>query len=99
VLWLIKTDVTTTGKPHLRSGTIRVLRIKYGAGEKSVIYSHPRTGCSVPNRRPWQLHVPGPGSEDLNANAASVQHMDAHSHLPESTSKAPFEAIAVELKG
>jgi len=31
-------------------------------------------------------------------NAGTVQHMDAHTHLPESLSKTPFEVIAVELK-
>jgi hypothetical protein len=30
--------------------------------------------------------------------AGSVQHMDAFTHLPESTSKKPFEVIQVELK-
>jgi hypothetical protein len=38
-------------------------------------------------------------SEDINAKAGSVQHMDAFTHLPESTSKEPFEVILVELKG
>jgi hypothetical protein len=37
-------------------------------------------------------------TEDINAKAGTVQHMDAHTHLPESRSKKPFEVIAVELK-
>ena len=37
-------------------------------------------------------------SEDIQANAGSVQHMDAFSHLPESVSSKPFEVIQIELK-
>jgi hypothetical protein len=37
-------------------------------------------------------------TEDINANAGTALHMDAYTHLPESTSKTPFEVIAVELK-
>jgi hypothetical protein len=32
-------------------------------------------------------------SEDIAANAGTVQHMDAFTHLPESTSKTAFEVI------
>jgi len=41
---------------------------------------------------------PDRGSEDINANAGSVQHMDTFTHLPETTSKEPFEGILVGLK-
>jgi hypothetical protein len=37
-------------------------------------------------------------TEDIKANAGTVQHMDAFTHLPENLSKTPFEVIAVELK-
>jgi hypothetical protein len=42
--------------------------------------------------------TPDGGAEDINATAGTVQRMDAFTHLPESTSKTPFEVIAVELK-
>jgi len=38
-------------------------------------------------------------TEDISAKAGEVLHMDAFTHLPESTSKKPFELIQVELKG
>jgi len=37
-------------------------------------------------------------SEDIAGNAGTVQHMDAFTHLPESTSKTAFEVMQVELK-
>jgi len=46
---------------------------------------------------PRQVQLPR-RSEDINANAGSVQHMDALTRLAESTSKEPFEVIQVELK-
>jgi len=43
--------------------------------------------------------TPDGKSEEIKAKAGSVQHMDAFTHLPESTSKKPFEVIQVEVKG
>jgi hypothetical protein len=38
-------------------------------------------------------------SEDITAKSGEVLHMDAFTHLPESTDKKTFELIQVELKG
>jgi hypothetical protein len=38
------------------------------------------------------------GRKTFNANAGSVLHMEAFTHLPENTSSKPFEVIQVELK-
>ena len=35
-------------------------------------------------------------TEDINASAGWVQHMDAFTHLPENKSQKPFEVIQVE---
>jgi hypothetical protein len=37
-------------------------------------------------------------TENIAAKAGSVMHMDAFAHLPENTSKVPFEVIQIELK-
>ena len=77
---------------------VRVLRIKYGPGEKSVMHSHPESIAVFVTDIHAKFTYPDGGTEDINANAGTVQHMDAFTHLPESTSKAPFEVIQVELK-
>jgi quercetin dioxygenase-like cupin family protein len=78
---------------------VRVLRIKYGPGEKSVMHSHPESITVFLTDIHGKFTYPDGRTEDINANAGTVQHMDAFTHLPESTSKTPFEVIAVELKG
>jgi hypothetical protein len=78
---------------------VRVLRIKYGPGEKSVMHSHPESVAVFLTDIHAKFTYPDGRTEDINAGAGTVQHMDAFSHLPESTSKMPFEVIAVELKG
>jgi quercetin dioxygenase-like cupin family protein len=77
---------------------VRVLRIKYGPGEKSVMHSHPESIAVFLTDTQGKFTYPDGRTEDINANAGTVQHMDAFTHLPESTSKTPFEVIAVELK-
>jgi len=85
-------------KVEFENERVRVLRIKYGAGEKSVMHSHPESVAVFLTDAHGTFTYPDGRSEDINANAGSVQHMDACTHLPESTSKTPFEVMAVELK-
>ena len=77
---------------------VRVLRIKYAPGEKSVMHSHPESINVFLTDCHGKFTFPDGRTEDISANAGTVQHMDAFTHLPESTSTAPFEVIAVELK-
>jgi hypothetical protein len=77
---------------------VRVLRIKYGPGDKSVMHSHPESIAVFLTDAHAKFTYPDGRSEDISANAGTVQHMDAFTHLPESLSKGPFEVIQVELK-
>jgi quercetin dioxygenase-like cupin family protein len=77
---------------------VRVLRIKYSPGEKSVMHSHPESIGVFLTDAHAKFTYPDGRSEDIDAMAGSVQHMDAFTHLPESASKEPFEVIQVELK-
>ena len=85
-------------KVEFENERVRVLRIKYGAGEKSVMHSHPESIAVFLTDAHGRFTYPDGGSEDINANAGSVQQMDACTHLPANTGKTPFEVIAVELK-
>ena len=77
---------------------VRVLRINYGPGEKSVMHSHPEAIAVFLTDAHHKFTYPDGRAEDINAKAGTVQHMDAFTHLPENLSKTPFEVIAVELK-
>ncbi len=85
-------------KVEFENDRVRVLRIKYAPGEKSVMHSHPESITVFLTDARGKFTYPDGRTEDINANAGTVQHMDAHTHLPESLSKTPFEVIAVELK-
>jgi quercetin dioxygenase-like cupin family protein len=85
-------------KVEFENDRVRVLRIKYNPGEKSVMHGHPESIGVFLTDIQGRFIYPDGRSEDIEAKAGSVQHMDALTHLPESTSKEPFEAILVELK-
>jgi hypothetical protein len=63
-----------------------------------VMHSHPESIAVFLTDARGKFTYPDGRSEDINANAGTVQHMDACTHLPESVSKTPFEVVAVELK-
>ena len=77
---------------------MRVVRIKYGPGEKSVMHSHPESIAVFLTDAQVKFTFPDGRTEDINANAGTVQHMDAFTHLPENLGKTPFEVIQIELK-
>ena len=85
-------------KVEFENERVRVLRIKYGPGEKSVMHSHPEAIAVFLTDANHKFTYPDGRTEDINANAGTVQHMDAFTHLPENLGKTPFEVIAVELK-
>ena len=74
-----------------------MVRIKYGPGEKSVMQSHPESIDVFLTEAHAKFTYPDGRTEDISANAGTVQHMEAFTHLP-GTSNAPFELIQAELK-
>ena len=86
-------------KVEFENERVRVGAHQYGAGEKSVMHSHPESITVFLTDAHAKFTYPDGRSEDINANAGTVQHMDAFTHLPESLGNTPFEVIQVELKG
>jgi quercetin dioxygenase-like cupin family protein len=85
-------------KVEFENERVRVVRIKYEPGEKSVMHSHPESITVFLTDAHAKFTYPDGRSEDIDANAGTVQHMDAFTHLPESIGSTPFEVIQVELK-
>jgi len=85
-------------KVEFENDRVRVVRIKYEPGEKSVMHSHPESIGVFLTDAHAKFTYPDGRTEDINADAGSVLHMEAFTHLPESTSSKPFEVIQVELK-
>ena len=85
-------------KVEFENDRVRVLRIKYGPGEKSVMHSHPESISVFLTDTHGTFTYPDGRTEEITASAGTVQHMDAFTHLPENLSQTPFEVIAIELK-
>jgi len=77
---------------------VRVLRIKYGPGEKSVMHGHPAvvgvilTDCRI------RFTYPDGKTEDISALEGQVLSFPALEHLPENIGDKTFEVIGIELK-
>jgi len=85
-------------KVEFENDRVRVRRNKYEPGEKSVMHSHPESLAVFLTDAHAKFTYPDGQTEDIDANAGSVLHLDAVTHLTENTSGKPFEVIQVELK-
>ena len=77
---------------------VRVLRIKYGPGEKSVMHSHKDSVAVLLTEGNFNMTLPdGTVINDKQA-AGSASWADAGDHLPENLNDAPAEVVLIELK-
>ncbi|HKY27992.1 MAG TPA: hypothetical protein VJM12_08605 [Pyrinomonadaceae bacterium] len=77
---------------------VRVLRIKYGPHEKSVMHSHPAGVVVMVTDMNTKFTLADGKTEVREGKAGQVQPAEEGIHLPENLSDKPFEAILVELK-
>ena len=77
---------------------VRVIRAKYGAGEKSVMHDHARYVVVSITDASIRFTTPDGKTEEHRYNAGDVAWSDAEAHLPENTGNTPTEAILIEIK-
>lgn len=77
---------------------VRVLRIRYQPGEKSVMHGHPKSVVVFLTDAKGRFNYPDGKSEDLLVKAGQVMYTDPTEHLPENTGEQPFEVLQIELK-
>lgn len=77
---------------------VRVIRVKYGPGEKSVMHTHgPNVTVFLTSNS--SRFTMGDGTVlDASAVAGNVQWADAEEHLPENLSNELLEVVIIELK-
>ena len=78
---------------------VRILKVHYGAHEKSVMHSHPATVAVFLTDAKGQFAYPDGKKQDFAAKAGEAQYEAATTHLPENTGDAAMDLIVVELKG
>jgi len=77
---------------------VRIIRIKYGPGEKSVMHTHDANVSVFLTSNAVRFTLPDGTSVDADAEAGAAQYADAEEHLPENLSDDPLEVVLIELK-
>ena len=83
----------------LENAQVRVLHIRYGPHEKSVMHRHPAAVALFLNAQDARFTLPGGKTVERRPAAGEAQWTPAETHLPENLSDQPLELILVELKG
>ena len=77
---------------------VRMLRVKYGPREKSVMHAHPATLAIFLTENRARFTFPGGKSEESSWTAGQIIFIPAEEHLPENLTNKPLELVLVELK-
>jgi len=85
-------------KVEFENENVRVLRISYGAGEKSVMHNHPNAVAVYLTDGTTRMTTPDGKSQDVPVKAGTTGWTAAGSHLPQNIGNKAFELILVELK-
>ncbi len=98
----LKADSTKLDPDHysleFENDQVRIVRIKYGPGEKSVMHEHPASVAVLLTEQNVRMHAPDGTSEDDLGSAGDARWHDAGTHQPENLSDGPLEVVLVELK-
>ena len=78
---------------------VRILKVHYGAHEKSVMHRHPATVAVFLTDCKGRFNFPDGKTQDFAPKAGDSQYSAAATHLPENTGDKALEVIVVELKG
>jgi quercetin dioxygenase-like cupin family protein len=78
---------------------VRVLKVHYGPGEKSVMHSHPNTVAVFITDAKGRFTFPDGKTQEFNVKAGEAMADTAKVHLPENTGDKAFDLVLVELKG
>ena len=85
-------------KVEFENDEVRVLRITYGPGEKSVMHSHPEGVVVFLSDGNSKFTFPDGTTQDTKVKAGQVIWTSESTHQPENTGDKSFEVIQVEMK-
>lgn len=96
-------DAVTADPDHysveFENDAVRLLRIRYGAGESSVMHYHPPNCAVFLSFQPTTFELPsGEVIEEPPAESGQVTCTDGEEHLPTNTGDEVLELILVEMK-
>ena len=95
-------DATVVDPDHYKvefeNDQVRVLRITYGPGEKSVMHEHPEGMAIFLTDGEGKFTLPDGTSVETNFKSGEFSWMQEQSHQHENTGDKPFEVIQIEMK-
>ena len=77
---------------------VRIIRIKYGPGEKSVMHTHGPNVAVFLTANASRFTLPDGTTVEATTEVGVTQWTDAEEHLPENLSDETLEVVLVELK-
>ena len=83
----------------LENASVRVLRISYAPGEKSIMHQHPDSIVIPLTSSKVRFTMPDGKSEDSDLAADSAMYTPAGTHNPANVGTGKVDAILVEFKG
>jgi len=101
---LLAQDAVKTDPKHYsvisENDQVRILKVHYGAHEKSIMHSHPNAvAVFVSNGCKGKFTFPDGKTQDFTCKVGDAMYTPATTHLPENTGDEAFDVIVVELKG
>src|SRR5215471_5588267 len=85
-------------KVESENARVRVLRVKYGPHEKSVMHRHPATVAVFLTDGKVKFTYPDGRTEEREIKAGQTAWNPATKHLPENLTDRDMEVIVIELK-
>ncbi len=86
-------------KVLLDNSSVRVLKVSYGVGEKSVMHAHPDAMLVPLASSTARFTMPDGKTQDLEVKTETVAYTPATTHLPANLGPGNIAAILVEFKG
>jgi quercetin dioxygenase-like cupin family protein len=85
-------------KMEMENDHARVIRVRYGPGEKSVMHQHPRLIAINLSGGDFAFTLPDGTTRESPGKPGDVNVMPGESHLPQNRGSSPSEVILVEPK-
>lgn len=85
-------------KVEAENDRVRVLRVRYGPREASVMHGHPPTVAVFLTENRGKFTFPDGRTEERSWTTGEAMLMPAENHLPENLTDQPLELILIELK-
>lgn len=96
-------DAVTADPDHysveFENDAVRVMRIKYGPGEHSVLHHHPAHCFVLLSEGTWRMTDAMGEVTEVPSSVGEVSCGDAEVHLPENASGKTGEVVLIEFKG